>query len=97
MSDELRLSALSLYKIGDVEDAPLLWEAKRVDFDTHCGLDVQFLVGAGVGQTLAYLKDVGGEQALAAAKYIEDCRGTGDFNNLESHMEFWDRYFGREK
>jgi hypothetical protein len=93
MSDELRLSALLLYKIGNVEDAPLLWEAKSVNFDTYCGLDVQFLVGAGVEKTLSYLRGIGGEQALEAAQYIEGCRDAGDFNNLESHAEVWDRYF----
>lgn len=93
MSDELRLSALVLSKIGSVEDAPLLWEAKTVNFDSYCGLDIQFVVGAGVRETLDYLKASGGEQLLAAVKYIEDCQATGDFGNLQGNREFWDRYF----
>jgi hypothetical protein len=93
MSDELRLSALLLYKIGNVEDAPLLWEAKTVNFDTFCGLDIQLLVGAGVDETLAYLNGLGDEESLKASEYIEDCRGTGDFDHLDGYAEEWDKYF----
>ena len=93
MTDELRLSALLLYKIGNVEDAPLLWEAKTVNFDTVCGLDIQLLVGAGVDETIAYLRDLGDEQSLGAVSYIEGCRATGDFNHLDTYAGQWDKYF----
>ena|SRR5437016_10635322 len=93
MSDDIRLSAFVLYKIANVEDVPLLWEAKRANFDTFCGLDIQLLVGAGVDNTLAYLRDVGDEDSLAAAKYIEDCRKTGDFKYIYKYAEEWNRYF----
>jgi len=93
MSDYIRLSAFLLYKIANVEDVPLLWEAKRANFDTFCGLDIQLLVGAGVDNTLGYLRDVDDEDSLAAAKYIEDCRKTGDFNHIHKYAEEWNRYF----
>jgi hypothetical protein len=93
MSDEIRLSGFLLYKIGNVEDAPLLWEAKRANFDTFCGFDVQMLVGAGVEETLDYLKGIGSDETLGAVKYIEGCRGTGDFKHLNRYAEEWERYF----
>jgi hypothetical protein len=93
MSDDIRLCAFVLYKIANVEDVPLLWEAKTANFDTFCGLDIQMLVGAGVDQTLDYLKTLGNEHAVAAADYIKRCRVTGDFNYLDRYAEEWDRYF----
>ena len=93
MSDEIRLSAFMLYKIGNVEHAPLLWDAKQANFDTFCGLDVQLLVGAGVEETLDYLKSIGSDEAQGAASYIEGCRGTGDFKHLDRYAEEWERYF----
>jgi len=35
----------------------MMWRAKNINFDTACGFDVQALFGAGVEQTLAYLRD----------------------------------------
>jgi hypothetical protein len=93
MSDEIRLSAFLLYKIGNVEDVPLLWKAKEANFDTFCGLDIQLLVGAGVEETLAYLKGLSDKDSLAAAIYITECRDAGDFKYIHGYAEEWDRYF----
>src|SRR5215467_5315256 len=48
--------ALLLYLVGDPADVPLMWEAKRINFDTGCGFDAQFMVGAGVLETIAHLE-----------------------------------------
>jgi hypothetical protein len=50
---------LLLYLIGDPADVPLMWEAKHIDMDTGCGFDAEFLVGAGVEKTIAYLRENG--------------------------------------
>src|SRR6186713_2064444 len=68
--ENLYLCAFLLYHVGDVDDAPLLWEAKGIDFDSFCGLDFQFLLGAGVERTLAHLR-AGGH--FDAAEYLAEC------------------------
>lgn len=93
MTDELRLSAFVLSKLGHVEDVPLLWRAKVANFDTYCGLDIQFLVSAGVRETLDYLIASGGEQDLEAAEYMNGCQLAGDFDDLHGNRAFWERYF----
>ena len=93
MSDDIRLCAFVMYKIGNVQDVPLLWEAKCANFDTFCGLDIQMLVGGGVDETIAYLNTVGDDEARKAVEYIEGCREAGDFNSLHKYAEEWNRYF----
>jgi hypothetical protein len=55
--ENLYWCALFLYFIGDPADVPLMWEAKQIDMDTACGFDSQFMVGAGVDATIAYLRE----------------------------------------
>ncbi|MFB9841385.1 hypothetical protein [Mucilaginibacter ginsenosidivorans] len=45
---------LGLHK--EVEDSAKIWEAKYVDFDTYCGLDVQLVAFAGKQKTLDFLR-----------------------------------------
>jgi hypothetical protein len=67
----------------DVADAPLLWRAKSVSFDTHMGLQVAFLVGAGVAETVGYLRGLGTPEGAKAAEYIEECRACGNLDRLD--------------
>ena len=97
MSDDMRLSAFLLFKIANVEDSLLIWQAKESNFDTFCGLDIQLTVGAGIDETITYLKSLSDESALAAATYIEECRNAGDFKNLDKYAEEWDKYFGNQR
>lgn len=94
--DPFRLCGLMLFKIGNVEDSVLLWQVKELDFDTFCGLDIQMLVGAGVDETIAYLKNLGDESAWKAAEYIQKCRESGDFDNIGNYVTECNRYFGYE-
>ena len=93
MSDDIRLSAFLLFKIGNVEDSLLIWQAKECNFDTFCGLDIQLTVGAGVEKTIAYLKNLNDSSAAAAAAYITECRDSGDFKSLDNYTEDWNTYF----
>src|SRR5687768_6595881 len=36
---------------NQIEDSLKIWEAKNVDFDTYCGLDIQLVPFAGVEET----------------------------------------------
>ncbi len=68
----------------------MLWEAKTTSFDTLCGLDVQFLLGAGVSTTLEYLQQIQEEWAQNAKQYIEQC---GDFGDLDRYRNEIQRHF----
>jgi hypothetical protein len=85
-----------LFLLGQLEDVELLWRAKRASFDTWCSFDIQFLVGAGVSSTLAYLHSIEKEWAEEARTYIEACQCARDFNDLESYRHARQRYFGTE-
>ena len=75
----MRLLCAQLFSIGEVGDALLIWEAKSCNFDTNLGIDVQFLCGAGLDQTTAFLAAEGGEAARDALAYVRDCESSGDF------------------
>jgi hypothetical protein len=85
--ESIRFCGALLFLLAQVEDVCLLWEAKTVNFDTMCGFDVQFLVGAGVAPTLAYLQQIEEEWAGDARAYLEECQQAGDFQNLECYRE----------
>lgn len=88
--DPFRLCGLLLYKIGNVEDSVLLWQVKELDFDTACGLEVQMLTGAGVDETISYLRSLGNESTLKAAELIEANRD----NFPKDFVDVWETYFG---
>src|SRR4029077_198220 len=54
----LRTLCVQLFSIGEVEDALLIWRAKGSSFDMWCGLDIQFLCGAGLEATKMFLATV---------------------------------------
>ncbi|GCE09547.1 hypothetical protein [Dictyobacter aurantiacus] len=92
-SDNIHLSGFLLFLLGQLEDVELLWKAKRASFDTWCGFDIQFLVGAGVSTTLIYLHSIEQEWAKKARTYIEECQQTGDLDDLERYRRAMQRYF----
>jgi hypothetical protein len=59
--ENLYWCAYLLWEVGDPSDVPMMWKAKGIDFDTAAGFDIQFLGGAGVEQTLAWLRSHGHE------------------------------------
>jgi len=92
--ESIKLCAYLLFRLGHVEDSIKIWRAKATNFDTHCGVDVQLLVAAGVEATLTWLKQQDSEDAQHASSWIAGCAETGDFRNLEGYREFASRYFG---
>ena len=91
--DSIRLCGFLLFVLAQVEDVPLLWEAKTTNFDTMCGFDIQFLVGAGISTTLAYLRAIQEEWAQDAKAYIEESQRAGDFDDLDRYRHEMQRYF----
>ncbi len=62
--------AYLLFHVGDPVDVELMWIAKNLNMDTGCGFDVENMVGAGVAQTIEYLRQ---RELDDAADYISDC------------------------
>jgi hypothetical protein len=91
MTENLRRCAYLLYRLGNVEDSILLWKAKNINFDTYCGLDIQFLVGAGLTETLAYLE--GKPDIDDLVEYLLVCRDAGDFAHMEDYNRDIKLYF----
>ncbi len=84
--DSLMLACYILGKHQQIEDCLKVWEAKRIDFDTYCYVDVQLVVFAGVPETIAYLKTQTSEEARQALEYVVGCSEAGDFDNLEQYF-----------
>ena len=86
--------AFLLWRTGDVRDVLALWRAKHTTFDTFCGLDAQYLVGAGVEETIAYLRESSEAEAKPALKYLLEGRKSGAFDLLEKWAQHKSTYFG---
>jgi hypothetical protein len=97
VGENIKLCAYMLYKLRNIEDCLLIWAAKTTNFDTHCGIEVQLLTGAGLNATINYLEIQGTNEALDAASYLRACEQTGDFNNLEGYAEFAKKYFDERR
>jgi hypothetical protein len=91
----LRTLCVQLFSIGIAEDSLLIWRAKSSSFDAGCGLDVQFLCGAGLATTKEYLAKSPAPDAEAALRHIEKCEQSGDFSDWEPAASIADyrRYF----
>jgi hypothetical protein len=91
--DNLHLAGFLLFILGQTDDVELLWRAKTANFDAQSSFDIQFLVGAGVGRTIAYLQSSQAEWAEKARAYIELCEQAGDFDDMGDYRLDRERYF----
>lgn len=92
----LRTLCLQLFSLGYPEDALLIWEAKQSSFDAGCGLDVQFLCGAGLSLTKDYLARTRASDAAAILSYLAKCEEAGDFVEWtpQATLDTWRTYYG---
>lgn len=92
----IRTLCVQLFSLGVVEDALLIWDAKQSSFDAGCGLDVQFLCGAGLPATREFLAKSSDPSASAALQYLTECEQTGDFDGWtpQSSIEQYRGYYG---
>ncbi|MBS7564253.1 hypothetical protein KHS38_07535 [Mucilaginibacter sp. Bleaf8] len=79
--EDLMLACLNLGLQNQVNDCLKVWEAKTVDFDTFCGLDIQLLPFAGVSETIEFLKQHHSDEAKKALEYVIGCLEGGDFDD----------------
>jgi hypothetical protein len=54
---ELHFLADTIFYFGDFSSLPVLWRSKSTSFDTHMVIDSPGLFGAGIDETMAYLKN----------------------------------------
>jgi hypothetical protein len=92
-SENLYWCGLLLYRAGRVDDVLPMWRAKNINFDSLCGFDGQFLVGAGVDSTIAFLKEIDTDEARACLEYINECKACGDLDWLEQWEKGRANYF----
>jgi hypothetical protein len=78
----MKLCAVQLFGAGCLEDVLPIWEAKRASMDAFCALDVQFLCGAGLAETKAFLATSNDPQAASALTYLQECEESGDFRRF---------------
>jgi hypothetical protein len=92
----LRTLCVQLFSLGLADDSLLIWDAKRSSFDAGCGLDVQFLCGAGLSATREFLAKSSAPTAAAALEYLGKCEQAGDFDDWrpESSVEQYRGYYG---
>ena len=68
---------------GDVSDCLKVWDAKRVNFDYFCGVDIQLIAFAGLEDTITFLKAYPSREAQDALKYVLECAEAGDFEQMQ--------------
>ena len=79
--DLIKCLAAQLLSIGKVDDSLLIWRAKDTNFDLMCGLDIQFLCGAGIEETKRFLTQTHSQESRDALEYLEECIVAGDFED----------------
>ncbi|MGB8356734.1 MAG: hypothetical protein WCD79_22745 [Chthoniobacteraceae bacterium] len=92
----LRVLCFLLFSLSSINDVLLIWDAKQSNFDASCGLEVQFLCGAGLQATKDFLNASKAPTAPEALSYLVDCEQTGDFSGFSPAVWIaqYRRYYG---
>lgn len=85
-AEALMLACYNLGLHNQIEDSLKIWEAKKIDFDTFCMVDIQLMAFAGVKKTIGFLKEEAGNEAGEALVYFTECATSGDFDDLDSYF-----------
>lgn len=87
--------AFLLHQLGLVEDILLMWRAKKLNLDVGSRLDAQYLVGAGVEETIKFLESSTDPLAADALEYVKAWQVSGELDNLPRWREHQISYFNR--
>lgn len=85
LGDGIYDCAFLLHCCGNPADSLVIWKANRLNQDIG-ELDARFLVGAGIDETLAYLRKSGGAAARQITDHINEWIGWG---NAASDLREW--------
>ncbi|RGE46915.1 hypothetical protein DZC30_00415 [Comamonas testosteroni] len=66
----LSLAVALLARYQNIQHLPLMIDAKRANFDTHCGLDVQCLLSSGIEASYAALAQLDADYREAFTDYL---------------------------
>lgn len=86
-ADSIMFACYLLGLHGQVEDSLEIWKAKITDFDTHCAVDIELMVFAGVDETLTYLEKQEPINGFDAFEYATGCYKAGSFEGLENYFK----------
>lgn len=91
--DEYAISAIYrcaffLYQIGDPDDVFVLWQAQRLNMDVGSILGVQYLVGAGIDEIIAFLER---SERGEAGKILEEIKNSFDDPGAFDEQRRWDQ------
>jgi hypothetical protein len=89
----LMACSFMLCKLGQVEDALLISDAKACSYDAQSLIDAHLMCGAGVEATLKHLRSLGTDEANEVAQYLASCREHGDLQNLPDRLAGWEATF----
>jgi hypothetical protein len=89
----LMACCLMLYKLGHVEDALLISDAKACCFDAQVLIDGYLMCGAGVDETLRHLRSLGTDDAKEMVDYLESCQRHGELQDLSSKVAGYEAKF----
>lgn len=81
--------AFLLYEIGDPDDVFILWQAKSLDFDIGCMMGVEYFLGAGVNEAIAFLEQSDRQESRKILDYIKNL--FDDLSELEEQRRGWER------
>ena len=91
-TEVMRLAAAQLFAAGTVDDAILIWRAKRASMDAACSIDIELLCGRGLDETLKHLDALGDDDGASAAQALRTTLD-GDFDAVD-FMAHLTRYYG---
>jgi hypothetical protein len=67
-----------------------MWKAKQISMDTACAFDAQFLVGAGLAETIRYCES---NEEMEIAEYLKGMNTQRVLDNPQRWEEFRIRYY----
>ncbi len=76
---------IMLFKLQNVEHSLLIWEAKNSNTDTFASIDVQYMMGGGVKETLAFLE----KKNNVAYEYAKKCFDLGELSKSNIEEMKW--------
>ncbi|MDR2888848.1 MAG: hypothetical protein LBV33_03290 [Lachnospiraceae bacterium] len=82
-----------LSRIGDVTDVKAIWGAKYLDFDASIGVEMEFLVGAGLENTIHFLEGENDKISSKILVYLLGCKEQGGFEEMDAWYNFRYNYF----
>ncbi|QKW23800.1 hypothetical protein HUT16_36060 [Kitasatospora sp. NA04385] len=95
----MRLCCVQLFNGGDLDDALLVWNAKEAGFDAACSIEIELLLGRGLGPTKDHLAAHPAPSAAAALRRLCELEEAGAFEgfSVEEQSAGYARYYADEE